>query len=56
MTWAKWWALEILAGIGILVVTLPLSLGRYAINGALVILFAVFYLQRVQAQKHRSQS
>ncbi len=51
MTWPKWWALEIVSGLGILVVTLPLGYIRFMVNAALVTLFAVFYLQRVQGQK-----
>ncbi len=53
MTWRRWWALEIMAGLGIMVTTLPLSLERYFINIGLVTLFAVFYFQRIQAQRNR---
>ena len=53
MTWRKWWALEIVSGLGILVVTLPLGYVRFLINAGLVTAFAVFYLKRVQGQKAR---
>lgn len=54
MTWKQWYALEILTGTGIWLATMPLSLERFAINGALVIAFSIFYHRRVQAQKSKS--
>ena len=50
MKWYQWWALEIMAGLGILVATLPLGYLRFLINAAMVTVFAVCYHHRVNTQ------
>lgn len=52
MTWQKWWTLEILAGIGLGVVTLPLSMIRLVLAIILAALFATFYQKRMTSQRN----
>ncbi len=50
MTWRKWWALEVMSGLCIILAIAPLSFARFWLTIGLVALFSVCYLKRVLAQ------
>lgn len=54
MKWYQWWACECVTGIALWIALWPLSLRRFVISGLLVIAFAIFYGQRIRAQKEPS--
>lgn len=51
MTWRKWWALEVMSGICIVLAIEPLSLSRFWLTIGLLALFSVCYLKRVMAMR-----